>query len=153
MSTYDAYTLSMRDSTEFTVPTGGSSGSSGRLDIFKIKIRIDPGNSSPNPILFVFCRIVETNEENNPFNLSFVSGMGAGDISARIPVDNEQHEIEVVAVDSNAIVMWGADNLSINSSSDTISVEDYNGQPYIVASGDGSIDFVYNNDNDNENGI
>ena len=27
MSTYDAYTLSMRDSTEFTVPVGGGSDS------------------------------------------------------------------------------------------------------------------------------
>ena len=28
MSTYDAYNLSLRDSTEFTVPSGGSGGDS-----------------------------------------------------------------------------------------------------------------------------
>ena len=41
MSTYDAYNLSLRDSTEFTVPTGGSGGDS-QLDV------VDPSNPS-NP--------------------------------------------------------------------------------------------------------
>ena len=146
MSTYDAYNLSLRDSTEFTVPTG-ESGSSGRLDIFKIKIRIDPGNSEPKVRpSFMFCRI----KENPMFNLSLVMGLGQ-DAGVQIPLDNEQHEIEAIAVDGNATVVWDESNLSIKSASDTISVEDYEGQPYIVASGDGSIDFVYGNGNGNDN--
>ena len=146
MSTYDAYNLSLRDSTEFTVPTGGS-GSSGRLDIFKIKIRIDPGDSSPSPIPFMFCRIVGANEEANVFNLPYVTMKNVGDL---IPVDNEQHEIEAVAVDGNAIVMWDDNNLSIKSSSDAISIEYHEGYPYIVTSGDGSIDFVCGDNNDTQ---
>ena len=41
MSTYDAYTLSMRDSTEFTVPTGGSGVDS---DFSIAKLTIDASN-------------------------------------------------------------------------------------------------------------
>ena len=145
MSTYDAYNLSLRDSTEFTVPNGGS-GSSGRLDIFKIKIRIDPGNSSPEPIKFTFCRI----EEHPVFNLPLVIGFGQGD-GVQISLDNEQHEIEVIAVDGNAIIVPDFNDISIKSTSDTISVEDHEGFLYIVASGDGSIDFVYGNGNGNGN--
>ena len=37
MSTYDAYNLSLRDSTEFTVPTGGSGGDT-QLDIVDVTI-------------------------------------------------------------------------------------------------------------------
>ena len=37
MSTYDAYNLSLRDSTEFTVPTGGSGGDS-QFDIVDISV-------------------------------------------------------------------------------------------------------------------
>ena len=69
----------------------------------------------------MFSHIVDVNEENNPINLPYITGIDGG-VSVPISLDNEQHEIEVVAVDGNAIVMWNDDNLSINSSSDTISV-------------------------------
>lgn len=40
MSTYDAYNLSLRDSTEFTVPTGESGGDS-QLDIVDVTINVN----------------------------------------------------------------------------------------------------------------
>lgn len=99
MSTYDAYNLSLRDSTEFTVPTGETGNSSnGRFSIFNVKIKCVPYPDFPGidhydgTILNVVNR--EDLGENMPDMASFEQML--------IPADNEYHDYSFVALDGIA---------------------------------------------------
>jgi hypothetical protein len=150
MSTYDAYNLSLRDSTEFTVPTGGSeSGSSGRLDIFKIKIRINPNNYSvPSGagIRLACCMIFD--ENIGSLSLKHIGFFETSDLPVTIPFDNEWHEIEIVAVDGQSAiypldpsVIGGLGLLNTSNTIDTTHFNENDQKPYFLVTGDGSIDY------------
>lgn len=53
MSTYDAYNLSLRDSTEFTVPTGGGNSGDSQFSTATLTI-VNTDNEIPGAVMIVF---------------------------------------------------------------------------------------------------
>lgn len=65
MSTYDAYNLSLRDSTEFTVPAGGGTGGDSQFDLVDVTINV---NGSVDDLLGVVrhgCFLLEDDTVEN----------------------------------------------------------------------------------------
>ena len=80
MSTYDAYNLSLRDSTEFTVPTGGGSG--GDSNFSTAKLTVDVSGLDSNYAL--------------PFVMVLIPTISAGGInSMTIAPSNENSEYDI----------------------------------------------------------
>ena len=89
MSTYDAYNLSLRDSTEFTVPTAGGSG--GDSNFSTAKLTVDVSNLDSNYAL--------------PFVMVLIPTISAGSINSmtEAPV-NENSEYDIPLYDGKLIV-------------------------------------------------
>ena len=98
MSTYDAYTLSMRDSTEFTVPTGG--GSSGDSDFTTAKLTVDLSNLDPeysNPLI--------------PVSIPTISADGISYITIAPTNENSEYDIPLY---NGKLIMYDTDDMFFN---------------------------------------
>ena len=125
MSTYDAYNLSLRDSTEFTVPTGGSGGDS-QFSTYNLKIRNTAGTYVTIHIPYVidmeyvnkFAELVGVSVDDA---LAFVGGSvpQIGTI-AMIPTANTYSEFKVIAINGVSCLTFSespritVDNISEN---------------------------------------
>ena len=93
MSTHDAYNLSVRDSTEFTVPTGGSGGDS---DFSTAKLTVDVSGLDSNYAL--------------PFVMVLIPTISAGGINSmtEAPV-NENSEYDIPLYNGK-LIYYDVDN-------------------------------------------
>lgn len=120
MSTYDAYNLSLRDSTEFTVPTGG--GTDENFTTYKLRIKAPqpPSGSVFSNVIELYVPYVfdencarEFYEGATEDELDeIISFLPRIELNLQAIPDGEWHEYEVIG-------MNGAVNISITDSNET----------------------------------
>ena len=150
MSTYDAYNLSLRDSTEFTVPTGGSgNNSNGRFSIFNVRIKGVPyQNVSDSYVIGTYdMQILQTEQYIPSFDADLAVLAGSD-----IPADNEYHDYSFVAVDGAAyffpIPKTAIVNL-IGSAELIVEEDDFENRFYVKITGNCQFDYIDNEDPNN----
>lgn len=144
MSAYDAYNLSLRDSTEFTVPTGGESGGDSQFSTYNLKIRNTTGSSATIYMPYVVdMEYINKLAEQTGASVDDVLGFIGGSVpqigtNARIDVGDTYTEFKVVAINGVSTLTFSetvaVDNISEN-------IEEIQANEAYKITGDAVIDF------------
>ena len=146
MSTYDAYNLSLRDSTEFTVPTGGSgNNSNGRFSIFNVKIKCVPYSDFPGIDYY----------DGTMLNVVYPEGLGenipgmASFEQTLVAADNEYHDYSFVALDGIAYFICET-YISVNNIIGPAELLTNDDKHYVKITGNCQFDCAYDDDDDDD---
>lgn len=132
MSTYDAYNLSLRDSTEFTVPTGGSGGDS-QIDVVDVTITCVGDNMSVLNIFDSAPFYIENEEYEEILNTNKIIYRKA------IPMGNPINAHVVIPHNGASIIELNGNLLEHINVTVTGDVVDADPAPVLIVRGPGTI--------------